>query len=364
MRVRKLPVLTTVALCCTFGVRCLGAPQYELVPLATAPGTTASSATDINDAGVIGGYRFAGQDAFAMKWVDAVGIEVGNSWVTRTTLAYAINDAGTCVGTGSDALANNHALVFASGTLTNLGRFGGENAQATGISNAGHIVGYAAYPNNVERGFLQLGTGTTLIGTFGGNRSRANAVNSGGVVVGSALRANNQSRGFRYSAGVLEELETLGGNSSSAVAISESGLIVGSSTLASGAQRAVVFENLIPKDIGLLPNRSTAAASGINERGDIVGFCSQGFLERDAFLYTDCTMYNLNDLISPGSGWRLTGAAAINAHGEIVGTATYQGIERAYLLRPIPESNLIQPVIALVATLATKGSRRRQCAGT
>jgi probable HAF family extracellular repeat protein len=49
-------------------------------------------------------------------------------------------------------------------------------------------------------------------------------------------------------------------------------------------------------------------------------------------------MYDLNNLISPNSGWTLTKATAINASGDIVGYGVDpNGGTEAFLLTPAPE---------------------------
>jgi hypothetical protein len=45
-------------------------------------------------------------------------------------------------------------------------------------------------------------------------------------------------------------------------------------------------------------------------------------------------MVDLNDLVPPNSGWLLHWASAINDKRQIVGTGTYNGLYRAYLLTP------------------------------
>jgi len=45
-------------------------------------------------------------------------------------------------------------------------------------------------------------------------------------------------------------------------------------------------------------------------------------------------MQDLNDLISPGSGWVLNHASAMNLAGQIVGFGTLNGAVHAFLLTP------------------------------
>ena len=54
----------------------------------------------------------------------------------------------------------------------------------------------------------------------------------------------------------------------------------------------------------------------------------------NATLYTDGALFNLNDLIPPGSGWRLNDARSINDSGRIVGNGSLGFQSHAFLLIP------------------------------
>ena len=69
----------------------------------------------------------------------------------------------------------------------------------------------------------------------------------------------------------------------------------------------------------------------INNHGVIVGQSSTG-----AWIWSNGTFQNLNDLIPSGSGFTLTDATAINDNGQIVatGTSNSTGQTHAFLLTP------------------------------
>lgn len=50
-------------------------------------------------------------------------------------------------------------------------------------------------------------------------------------------------------------------------------------------------------------------------------------------------MFDLNALIDPNSGWNLESARDINSAGQIVGTGTFNGMTRGFILNPtvVPE---------------------------
>jgi probable HAF family extracellular repeat protein len=62
-----------------------------------------------------------------------------------------------------------------------------------------------------------------------------------------------------------------------------------------------------------------------------------------ALIWTEAEgLIRLNSLIEPDSGWWLTGAGAINDHGQIVGSGSFEGQALAYRLDPIPPRLSIQ----------------------
>jgi probable HAF family extracellular repeat protein len=80
-------------------------------------------------------------------------------------------------------------------------------------------------------------------------------------------------------------------------------------------------------------------ALAVNNHGQIVGHaqCVASGGSLAGFLWRDGTMYNLNDLIPPGSGWDLIKATDINDAGQIVGFGLAPGgtYLRAFLLDPV-----------------------------
>jgi len=92
-------------------------------------------------------------------------------------------------------------------------------------------------------------------------------------------------------------------------------------------------------DLGTLPGRTESFGDDINRFGQIVGFSRAGF-DSHAFLYSHGAMQDLNDLISPTSGWILEFANAINDRGQITGTGNHNGEEHAFRLTPISDPKI------------------------
>ena len=109
-------------------------------------------------------------------------------------------------------------------------------------------------------------------------------------------------------------------------------------------------------DLGVLPNDASSFALGINNSGSVVGFSDANLptftlqltaiiyppqSSYRAFFYTNGKMYDLNTLLTNGTGWSLSFATAINNAGQIAGTGLFQepnggAIEQhAFLLTPV-----------------------------
>jgi len=152
----------------------------------------------------------------------------------------------------------------------------------------------------------------------------------------------------------MRDLGDLGAGMATASAINDWGFVVGSAQplgRPAGTTHAFVWANGAMLDLGVLPEAGregpigpelvNTAATAINGWGQIVGNSYPGSvvppLRPGPFLWQAGTMWNLNDLIDPGSGWILTEANGINDRGQIVGTArTANGAIRAVLLQPRP----------------------------
>jgi probable HAF family extracellular repeat protein len=100
------------------------------------------------------------------------------------------------------------------------------------------------------------------------------------------------------------------------------------------------------RDLGTLGSGPLASSSAtdVNDAGAVVGTTTVGNGSATvAFLYRDGKMTDLNTLLPPGSGWRLTSAAGINNRGQIVGEGINPaGETHGYLLtadgvQPVPE---------------------------
>lgn len=274
---------------------------------------------------------------------------------------FGINNAGQIAGTSNVNVganfAINHAFLYSSGTMRDLGTLGGRNSFGYAINNAGQVVGRSQVaitpgtsPNTdmaPYHAFVYNGGRLTDLGTLGGNNSAAYGINNSGYVVGtSQIAGDAATRAFIYRSGRMVDLGTLGGSNSTAYGINDARHVVGSSDLPGNTRtHAFLYDGVTMKDLGTLGGLSSVAKA-VNNAGQIVGTSRINNQPYDplnystysqAFLYDKGRMVNLNDLPEVRrSGWILLEATAINNSGQIVGYGYIKGDGRfrAFLLTP------------------------------
>jgi probable HAF family extracellular repeat protein len=228
------------------------------------------------------------------------------------SIATGINDAGQVVGWANRRDGDVHAFLWANGSMRDLGTLGGEQSGADAINAAGQVVGYstlaaAAGADPVTHAFLWQNGVMKDLGTLGGNYSRAFGINSEGVVVGESRTAGGSIHAFRWTNGVMTDLQPLGGRSQ-ALAINRGGRIVGMRS-----SRAVVWVNGRSRFWG--PVGEISAATAINTAGLVVGTTQLDGVSR-ALIWNKGVM---SDLPAAGGGRARGQAYAINAGGDVVG---------------------------------------------
>ena len=263
----------------------------------------------------------------------------------NVSIARGINELGHVVGYSTLASGSYRAFLFDGAAMFDVGTLGSDYGSGTGIDASGNVVGSSYDASHDEHGFLwtperENGTAGDMIdlGTFGGDYSAALAV-EGGVVVGYAYTVAGAFHAFRWAVGTMSDLGTLGGDYSRANAIGGQGRIVGQAYLPGNAQaHACLWEGGAGQDLGNLGG-DYSEALGISPDGTrIVGRATvpsdSGFLEYHAFLREGGAMVDLNSLLPPGSGWVLDSASGVNDRGQIVGAGTLGGQQRGFLLTP------------------------------
>lgn len=257
------------------------------------------------------------------------------------------------------SLSSTAALAFQY-SVTDLGTLpGGTFSFATDINSAGWVVGYANTGDGHTHAFLYNGALEDL-GTLGGNTSVAQSILEDGTVLGYSAVASGELHVFGYD-GTMVDLGLLRGTLEQSLGIPTEPEIFGGITDTDGYNLAIVNDGSV-RELGTLGGRFSYALD-TDPLGNIVGYAETSDLTQHAFLYRDNEMVDLNDLVSPLSGWVLRSASAINDQGQIVGYGTLQGQTRAFLLSPtvqaVPEAGTGVAALAVVVAAAGAWLRRR-----
>jgi probable HAF family extracellular repeat protein len=259
-----------------------------LVDLGTLGGRD-SIANRIGDSGVIVGRaqtRSGVQHAFVTDGGPLVDLATLDASVAAATYSTAtgVNGAGVVVGyrqsPGPHMAARTRIFQLEGGRIVDLGAFGGEDAVVSAINDAGQVAGFFSTDPHAEyaehRAFVTVGPNAIELGHLGGRITTATDLNASGLVVGFGQTRSGEPHAFAYEAGTIRNLGTLpGGHQSFAYGVNGRGDIVGASTSANRSLRAVMYRNGVLTDLNtLIPAGSgwvLTEARDINDAGQIVG---------------------------------------------------------------------------------------------
>ena len=235
----------------------------------------------------------------------------------NSTAARGVNDAGQIVGYFSDS-TGTHAFLLSDGIFTSIDYPRASSTQGRGINSAGEIVGYFT-DNAGTHGFLRDtggnfspaidAPGATKFGTFA---LGINDVSS--QIVGDFFVATGQQHGFLDSGGSFTRIDVPGVmHSTAATGINNRSQIVGYSDMKDGFLDTGGSFTTID-----VPDSNYTFPFGINGAGQIVGFFGAILCEpkkpTHGFLYSGGS-FNTIDVPRATQ----TCAYGINSTGHIVG---------------------------------------------
>ena len=332
-------ILVAVFLTVFFPSFCFSTLCYSITDLGAFSGET-SYATSINNIGQVVGYSNVGGYNHAFLWQNG-GMQDLGTLGGNNSYAYGINNVGRIVGGADTSSGGPYTFIYDSnGPMKNPS----SNlpleilSTAYGVNDCGQVVGEGEYGSVHGNAFLYDGTSVVneynVVSIISG-ASIARGINNSGQAVGTYY-GNNHA--FLYNnIKSSQDLGTLGGETSEAYAINNAGKIVGCSTNSSGKNRAFVWQSDSGmKEIGAISSTTNSCAVAINSNNQVVGHSYTASGEEHAFLWHENSgIQDLNNLVSPYSGWTLNKATAINSNGQIVGTGkNAEGKEHAFLLTP------------------------------
>jgi probable HAF family extracellular repeat protein len=339
-------ILATLAGSATIALGAVPTPTYRVQNLGVLPGDYASVALGINRSGDVVGWSTGPSGTRAFVYTDSAGMTALPGPAGRpVTIARAINDDGTVVGTASTSGSDpGHAVRWQIGGVRDLGTLrGGQFSDASGVNAAGTIVGWS---DAAGANFFRIhafrytdATGLTDL-TPTADTARAVGINDLGQIAGY-----RESRAFRLTGTTFTDLGVAPGfGASFGTAINGSGQVAGHVITGSGNSEQIFRYTDGSGMVILGGSGEFNRASGINAAGDVVGTGRPGLGLRQGFLYTDANgMQGLNALIDPAAGWFVLDAGGINDAGQIAGRASGPTGQRAVRLTPIGATTVLPP---------------------
>ena len=228
------------------------------------------------------------------------------------------------------ASSKRQAFFYSSGKILVLP---GEQAKAWAINDAGQVSGEAVLPGQqVSAPVLWKGQSVTALGGCCGGI--ASSLNNRGEAAGQVYDEHGNYSAFHWDQ--THGMSPIGsaGPYSSAVTINDQGHIV--------VQWEAGHHVFLYRDGKLVPVTSSpkfpSQPRAMNNCDAIVGSYGPFADAERAFVWDSVRGFrDLNDLLPPGSGWKLEAATGINNRGEIVGWGDFKHEEdRGFLLVPEP----------------------------
>jgi probable HAF family extracellular repeat protein len=342
--------------------------HYRLINLGTLGGSASNGFGGPNNQGwVTGDANLAGdQNEHGFLWRDGVITDLGTLGGLNSSVPTPVkNDRGLITG------------VAQTTTFDPLGEFWG----ASFLCGTGPCQGF----QSVEVGFLWQDGVMTALPTLGGNNGASLGANNRGQVVGVAETAIQDPscalpQKLLFDAvvwgpkpGEIQVLPTFPGDSAAAAsAINDEGEIVGTSGacafppfFAFGVH-AVLWRHGGVMDLGSLGGKMLNVAFAINNRGQVVGQSNlPGDTFTHAFFWQDGVMTDLGTL--PGDSNSM--ASDISDKGQVIGTscdATFS-ICRAFLWEDgamTDLNTLVSPDSSLFLTFGAGINDRGEISGT
>ena len=261
-----------------------------------------------NSATAVAGAKDKDRTATTAWTFTELGTLGGNvSWAT------GINNAGDVIGWSgvlkgdyTDQDPEFHAFVYANGTMRDLGR-AGDSSSAWSINDRGQVAGISFADG------VWLHAGAKSLANLG-FRGTPYDINGLGMMAGT-YDAGGEFRAFTYRNGILSELGTLGGNWSQAEAINDRGTVVGSSMNAAGQVRGFIHARGRMRALDTFGGPNSQAYD-VNDRGVVVGSAGNATNGVQAFIH-DGVMRPLFPATHPQE---ISEALAINNRSQVVGT--------------------------------------------
>lgn len=311
----------------------LAQTKYTLTEVAPISGSVSTTVTGLNDEGDLALTVNNGATVASYLWQRGVETNIGGLGpAPQFVESGGLNDFVRMVGTALSPTSGTFAaFVWSQGHMTELPTPAGTTAAfGIQINLPGQVVGQVFDADfNAQAALWNHGTLTLLPGIAGGNGSQPAGINIRGEIVGSSSDASNVSKTVVWRQGALTVLV----NNSIPRAINDEGEVVG---VLLGTMGPFLWQNGATTQLPLLPGATSGVASGINDRGQIVGETSNV-----AVLWQNGAAIDLNSRIATSDPSQpfvyLRAATQINNLGQIVASGSdsrQAGLEQWFVLTP------------------------------
>jgi len=312
-------------------------PRFKIFDVGTLGGPEASAAS-INSSNTVVGFsnhdHLFGEFRAFMQPQNGTMVDMGGITETGASMATRINNVGISSGSAVDALDRSHAVIFMSGAVFDLGLLHKDwlESNANAINDKNHVVGNALSTKDyMQHAFIMKGERRPVMLATPG--SSANGINNHDEFVGAVF-----IMATLFDHGEQIPLGTLGGSFSEASDINDARQVTGWAAIPMDQGiHAFRWRDGAMADLGTLGGEQSRG-DAIAANGDIVGWShTHGLGGKHAVLVQGDTMFDLNDLLDPGtaSDWELLEAFDLNDAGYIVGQGTHHGKFHAFVLKPV-----------------------------
>jgi len=300
-------------------------------------------ATAINNHGTVVGTSGVlvpdkGIEPHAYRWKADTGMVDLGALDGVYSYATSVNEAGEVAG--SSSLPNQpglHAVMWdAQNRIRDLGTLGGSFSDASGINNRGQVVGVSEDATGLYHAFIwDAKTGMVDMGPSErpGGPLIVSGINDFGVVVGTWASHGGPFKWTKEEG--LTMLDLMGNNYGEANAINNLGEIVGfinegsCRPMALCTELAVKWTDCGSSRLARTPNQEFTVASGINDRGVVVG-ADFTYPNRIAIEWQSATHVAPLPL-----GQFMSDASDVNDCGDVVGSfRTLLGDDHSFLWQP------------------------------
>jgi probable HAF family extracellular repeat protein len=293
--------------------------------------------------------------------------EIGTLPGDTSSDAWAINDNGQVVGRSYASGSRTHAFIWQDGQISALSGL----SDASNINGSGQVAGST---NAYLACIWESGEITLLDAPPGCSSLIASAINNAGQVAGWMYRGADSEMFIWQNGQTVSKGSPEGFNRVNPSEMNDAGHVVGYCSVSGGelTQRACLWDgswSIIPT---LRYYHNCNVANDISPTGEIVGTSYQivqtapsnyNILDTRPFLCQSGTLYDLNDLIPPGSPCGLREALAIDRYGRILCSGS-GAMGNTLILTPVPEPTSCLALFAgLVCTAVRRRGKRTRCHG-